>query len=121
MADPPTRDKEAIQETLSLCSEDELKAELERREHAKKVKRAEERKLLNHAIYRHRNELLALIPHSRRSCKEGGTENAAFHHEHGEVRCVRCLLYNWDYEAQFDDVEMSVDIRMRMMSPEELP
>lgn len=104
--------KDKIQPSLDLFTETELQEELHCREEARRKDAAEKRKLYNNLVFKHKDTLLSLVSHARKSCDAANQNNACFHPDHGVAYCVRCVLEAWEYPNQLDDVDIIVTVQM---------
>lgn len=96
---------------LKQYSEKEIKDELARREKMRQDEEAEQRRQRLAIILENREALLKIIPHSRTSCSDENPVNGLYSAEYGP-RCVRCGLMELnEYDSQFHDITISVEIK----------
>lgn len=91
---------------LNRFTDQDLKAELQRREEARKIDEAQARRARIQLLVEHRDVLLKFVPHSRTSCSDEDPNNGLGSADYG-ARCERCALLtlcegdHYHYDVQF--------------------
>lgn len=93
-------------------SSEELEAELKRRQEEEAELDRQLRLSRVALAIRHRSVLEDFMEHDRMSCSN--TDNSGYHPEHGGADCSLCALR--DLESWQDDVEITVEVRLRRVS-----
>ncbi len=99
---------------LNQLSDELLAAELERRKQAREAQKRADRKAKVTLVLEHRDTLVKLMTHSRRSCVEGRSVNSSYHPEHGCAECNLCALL--DLDEWEEDVQIDVSISLSRVS-----
>lgn len=94
--------------SLKNATEQELKAELARREQERRAQERLDRLERVRNLVLHRDALLPLIPHGRTSCSDDNIRNGLGSAEYG-ARCTRCaLLELTEFDAENYDFDLTL-------------
>jgi hypothetical protein len=80
---------------LNRFTDQDLKAELQRREDDRKISETAARRFRFQLLVKHRDVLLEFVPHSRTSCSDADPCNGLGSADYG-ARCERCALLTLD-------------------------
>jgi hypothetical protein len=96
---------------LNRFTDQDLKAELQRREDDRKISETAARRHRFQMLMKHRDVLLEFVPHGRTSCSDQDIRNGLGSAEYG-ARCTRCALLELNEHDYFSyDAELSLTFR----------
>lgn len=96
---------------LNKFTDQDLKAELQRREEARKALEVQERQDRFRLLVQHRDVLLKFVPHGRTSCSDEDPCNGPGTAGYG-ARCDRCALLQLnEYDCESYDVQVGLHVR----------
>jgi hypothetical protein len=103
--------EDTMNKPLSELTDEELKAELQRRADTAKQAKKAARTAQVQLLIQHREALLALIPHGRTSCSEERPINGfSYSGQPRPPRCARCALLELsEYHAETFDTDLTLN------------
>lgn len=97
---------------LKNFKDEELRAELERREALALDEVRNQRIARNRLILAHKGMLLNLLEHSRTSCDDENPSNGFVSSEYPYPRCAKCALIKLDeYDLDEREVNLTIEIK----------
>lgn len=96
-----------MDDKLKQFTDQDLQAELERREETRKALEVQERQDRFRLLVQHRDVLLKFVPHGRTSCSDEDPCNGLGSADYGP-RCARCALLTLNYDYLHHDVQVTL-------------